>query len=582
MKALLNFQFDQFPEHLTQTLLKLFISKSHCDVRLIGEDGIPVMAHKVILAAFSKVLNAVIKENSVQILDIKIQGMNRDAIETIVKFMYLGEASVAHAGVNKFLRIAKFLGVSQLSDQCKADINELNEEFSIESHVEMYQEIISEEAPEVQGISRDGNDTDEAIDDEESTVENLDECGIVEMKKDVGIIVEMNEEIISERAPEGQGISRDGDDTDEAIDSEETKLEDLDEYGINIGEDHEEVNLKEGINEERKNNETCPDFLERYQAQNKHFQQIKNKGWETKVSAIVEDCSDITIGEPALDFNINSSVYYTHNFYRKVNREDGSYIAFCLMCWKKDKTRKLVKTTDHSTKGIKDHMASRHAEFVDEYVKQRQKVEAMRNEHKQYKVELKNQQKRYINERSRIRLERKERKEQKIESVKLEKIDKQHKEKELVLIQRAKKGELRAAKQKQFQEAQAKMRQFAKKQPIALNPTGPRNEDDIDMAEKVLQEEFIIGEPSDLNVSVFSSVFWTHNFYRKCENTERALCLMCLRSERKKMVFLMTSGGNTKGMVGHIKSKHPEQARKFLLQNEIVQGLRNAKREGRL
>ena len=577
MKALLNFQFDQFPEHLTQTLLKLFSSKSHCDVRLIGEDRNPVMGHKVVLAAFSKVLNDVIKENSVQTLDIKIHGINHDEIKTIVQFMYLGEASVAHSGVDKFLRIAKFLGVSQLSDQCKADVFELNKEFSVNSHVEMNEETMAEEAPEAQGISRDDDDSDEATDYEESNVEDLDECGINELKTEID--GEMDEETTLEEVPEGKGISRD---EDEAIYCKESNVENLDEYGINIGEDQEEVNLKEEINAERKDDETYPDFLETYQAQKKYFQQLNNKGWETEIKAISEDCSDITIGEPALDFDINSSVYYSHNFYRKVNREDGSYIAFCLMCWKKDKTRKLVKTTDHSTKGIKDHMASRHAEFVDEYVKQRQKVEAMRNEHKQYKVELKNQQKRYINERSRIRLERKERKEQKIESVKLEKIDKQHKEKELVLIQRAKKGELRAAKQKQFQEAQAKMRQFAKKQPIALNPTGPRNEDDIDMAEKVLQEEFIIGEPSDLNFSVFSSVFWSHNFYRKCENRERVLCLMCLRSENKKMVFLMASGGNFKGMVAHIKSKHPKHAQKFLLQNEIIQGLRNAKRDGKL
>ena len=44
----------------------------------------------------------------------------------------------------------------------------------------------------------------------------------------------------------------------------------------------------------------------------------------------------------------------------------------------------------------------------------------------------------------------------------------------------------------------------------------------------------------------------------------------------------MATGGNNKGMVGHLKSKHPEHAKKFLLQNEVIQGLRNAKREGRL
>ena len=88
MKALLHFRFEQFPDHLTETFLSLFSSKSHCDVRLIGEDGIPVMGHIVILTAFSGILNDVIKENSVQPLDIKIQGMNHDVIETIVQFTY--------------------------------------------------------------------------------------------------------------------------------------------------------------------------------------------------------------------------------------------------------------------------------------------------------------------------------------------------------------------------------------------------------------------------------------------------------------------------------------------------------------
>ena len=177
--------------------------------------------------------------------------------------MYLGEASVAHSRVDKFLRIAKFLGVSQLSDQCKADVFELNKEFSVNSHVEMNEETMAEEAPEAQ-----------------------------------------------------------------------------------------------------------------------------------------------------------------------------------------NKTRKLVRTTSGNTKGIQDHMASKHDEYVDKYVKQRQKVETMKKQRKQNKIEFKNQQKRCSFEQSRIRLERKKRKEQKIESVKLEKIDKQHKEKELVLIQRAKKEELRVAKQK--------------------------------------------------------------------------------------------------------------------------------------
>ena len=103
------------------------------------------MAHRVILTAFSRVFNDVINEKSVQILDIKIQGMNHDDIKTIVQFMYLGEVSVAHAGVDKFLRVAKFL--------------------------ERNEETIVEEAPKCQEKSGEYDDTAETIDYEESNAE---------------------------------------------------------------------------------------------------------------------------------------------------------------------------------------------------------------------------------------------------------------------------------------------------------------------------------------------------------------------------------------------------------------------------
>ena len=126
MKAQVSFLFEQFPEHLADILLNIFSSKSFCDVHLIGEDGIPVMAHRVILAAFSSVFNDLIQKNIAQTLNITIRGMDYHDIQTIVQFMYLGKASVAHAGVDKFLRAAKFLGVSQLSDRCKAAAAEMN------------------------------------------------------------------------------------------------------------------------------------------------------------------------------------------------------------------------------------------------------------------------------------------------------------------------------------------------------------------------------------------------------------------------------------------------------------------------
>ena len=137
------------------------------------------------------------------------------------------------------------------------------------------------------------------------------------------------------------------------------------------------------------------------------------------------------------------------------------------------------------------------------------------------------------------------------------------------------------ANRKQFHEAQAKMKQFANN--MVDQKTAPQSDDDIEMAEKVLQEEFTIGEPSELKFNVFSSVLLTHNFYRKSVNGSRVLCLMCLRSEEKKKVFLrFGSHGNWRGLIGHMQSKHPEHEKTFHLQKEILKGFRNDKREGRL
>ena len=477
MKAQLNFRFDQLSKHLTETFLNLFSSKRLCDVRLIGDDGVPVMGHRVILAAFSRTLNDFIEENSAPTLEIRIQGMNYHDLERIIQFMYLGEASVAHAETDKFLRTGKFLGVSQLSDQCKADTGELSREFSVDGNFEMNIETLLEDDHKI---------------------------------------------------------------------SEEENLE---EHKMRIGVGHEEVNLEEEINDDTS--------------------VIRN-------DFVVID--DFIIGEPALYFNIFSSVLFSHNFYRKVRGKDGSYRAFCLMCWKKDKTQKLLSICGGNIKGVNGHMAAKHAEFVDEYVKQREKVETMKKQHKERQIEFKQQQK---IDKPRIRLERKERKQQEIQSMKLAKIDRKLKNKELEITLKTKNEKLRAEKRKQFLEAQAKMQQFAKK--MAPKQTTPQNYDNIDLAEKVLKEEFTIGELSDdPKFNVFSSVFFSHNFYRKCDNGARVLCLMCLKSGPNKKVFLrLGDHQNQRGIMGHMQSKHPEHEKIFHLQNEIIKGLRNDKREGR-
>ena len=102
-----------------------------CDVTLIGEDLIPVEAHRIVLSAFSRNLKGFVKQLVEGKFEIMMQGMDHEDIESLLQFMYLGEVSIAHAGVEKFLRTAKFLGISQLRDQCKVNIEDLNREFGV-------------------------------------------------------------------------------------------------------------------------------------------------------------------------------------------------------------------------------------------------------------------------------------------------------------------------------------------------------------------------------------------------------------------------------------------------------------------
>ena len=149
------------------------------------------------------------------------------------------------------------------------------------------------------------------------------------------------------------------------------------------------------------------------------------------------------------------------------------------------------------------------------------------------------------------------------------------------MVQREKNEKLRAARRIQLQEAQAKMTQIIVKN-VPLQQTAAQDDEDNDMAEQVLEEEFTIGEPSDVNFNIFSSVFYSHNFYRKSNNGPRALCLMCLRSKDRKKVFIKITDSNIKGILVHMNSKHPEHTKKFNLQNDIIKGLRSYKREERL
>ena len=86
----------------------------------------------------------------------------------------------------------------------------------------------------------------------------------------------------------------------------------------------------------------------------------------------------------------------------------------------------------------------------------------------------------------------------------------------------------------------------------------------------------VIGEAKPY-FNLHESVLYTHNYFKRGKKgSEQAECLVCGLDEIK--TFIRTQDGNTKGLSGHLASKHFEYYEQFALKKAEVQERRNEKR----
>ena len=119
MKAQLNFEFRDFASFVMGVFEEIFESNCFNDIELMGDDNVPVKAHKAILGSFSSTLRKHLSSQQL-IQNVKVSGVNHQDLQSLLHFVYLGEVNVAQENLEKFLAIAKFLGIEQLQDQCPA------------------------------------------------------------------------------------------------------------------------------------------------------------------------------------------------------------------------------------------------------------------------------------------------------------------------------------------------------------------------------------------------------------------------------------------------------------------------------
>ena len=108
--------WTSYTDHLREALGDLLSSNSFTDVTLICDDKKKISAHKIILSAFSPVFKDIFETDQNQKSIIYLKGIQSSEMESIVEFMYLGEATFFDDKVDDLLSVAKNLQIKQMCD----------------------------------------------------------------------------------------------------------------------------------------------------------------------------------------------------------------------------------------------------------------------------------------------------------------------------------------------------------------------------------------------------------------------------------------------------------------------------------
>ena len=123
-----NFSRSEFPLHC-KTLLERVLSETEFqDVTLVSDDQQFIKAHKIILGLSSEYFREILMLQTHQQPFIVLKGITKDILESIVAFMYLGEASLPQHRVDSFVEAAKFLKIKGLIEEQENDIKEVTDD----------------------------------------------------------------------------------------------------------------------------------------------------------------------------------------------------------------------------------------------------------------------------------------------------------------------------------------------------------------------------------------------------------------------------------------------------------------------
>ena len=108
--------WKMYSDHLKNMMKELMMNEDYSDVTLVTEDKKQIKANICILSACSPIFRDILKKENTSSTIVYLRGVQYSEIESILQFIYLGEATFYEDRMEEFLGVAKSLEIKELSN----------------------------------------------------------------------------------------------------------------------------------------------------------------------------------------------------------------------------------------------------------------------------------------------------------------------------------------------------------------------------------------------------------------------------------------------------------------------------------
>ena len=118
-KEIVILSWQNFNDHISNTLETLYTHKSFADVTLVSDDHIQTPAHKFVLSACSPILKSLLLNSPDSHPFLYLPGVRQQELQSVLQLIYIGEVQVNQKEINMFLELASDFQVRDFIEENK-------------------------------------------------------------------------------------------------------------------------------------------------------------------------------------------------------------------------------------------------------------------------------------------------------------------------------------------------------------------------------------------------------------------------------------------------------------------------------